>query len=60
MGLSDKGKCVEENMVRMSIGYAFGQSSLGRMTALFTEADNHMYQNKVQKKKKKQNKVLAE
>ncbi|NRG33136.1 sensor domain-containing diguanylate cyclase [Niallia circulans] len=60
MGLSDKGKCVEENMVRMSIGYAFGQSSLGKMTALFTEADNHMYQNKVQKKKENKHKVLAE
>ncbi|WP_400245757.1 diguanylate cyclase [Niallia sp. JL1B1071] len=37
--------------VKMSIGYAFVPSSLGKMTALFTEADNNMYQNKMKKKK---------
>jgi diguanylate cyclase (GGDEF)-like protein len=41
----------KNNTVKMSIGYAFVPSSLGKMTALFTEADDNMYQNKMQKKK---------
>jgi len=36
----------------MSIGFAFTLSSLGKMTALFTQADKNMYENKMAKKKR--------
>ncbi|MFS0658870.1 sensor domain-containing diguanylate cyclase [Niallia alba] len=38
--------------VKMSIGFAFTLSSLGKMTALFTQADKNMYENKMAKKKR--------
>lgn len=49
--LSGNGHNEKDVTVKMSIGYAFVPSSLGKMTALFTEADDNMYQNKMQKKK---------
>lgn len=51
MELSGDEERDTDTTVKMSIGYGFVSSSLGKMTALFTEADDNMYQNKMKKKK---------
>ncbi|WP_312095859.1 sensor domain-containing diguanylate cyclase [Niallia sp.] len=60
--LSGNEQSEKDMAVKMSIGYAFVPSSLGKMTALFKEADDNMYQNKMKKKKNTMpygNRVLA-
>ena len=37
--------------VKMSIGFAFSPTSLGKMDALFVEADKKMYEEKIEKRK---------
>ena len=37
--------------VKMSVGFAFSPSSLGKMDALFVEADKKMYEEKIEKRK---------
>ena len=38
--------------IKMSVGYAYSEHSIGEMEHLFTKADQHMYQNKRAKKQK--------
>ena len=36
--------------IKMSVGYSFASSSIGRMTEIFSQADKNMYKNKMEKK----------
>lgn len=42
----------EDIEIKMSVGYAYSEHSIGEMEHLFTEADQHMYQDKRAKKQK--------